>query len=159
MVEFREIADWDELHLICALKVAPEQDGYVSPNVMTMAEAPFEVGSLVRAIWNDGQPIGLLAMKRPSDYPAEEDIQIRRDAAYVWRLMVDQDFQGQGFGVHALNEAKRTAIDWGYDAMTLTAGDGPHSAIPFYKRYGFVLTGRTLWGDEGELEMICQITE
>ena len=155
MIEFREVTRKD-LRDVCAVKVAPEQESYVSPNVMTMAEAQFEPGGLVRAMWKDDQPVGLLAMLRPSAYPEDQDIVIRRDAAYVWRLMVGHAFQGQGFGRLALDEARRTAKDWGYDAMTLTAGDGPHSAIPIYQRYGFELTGRRLWDDDGELEMICK---
>ena len=99
--------------------------------------------------------VGLLAMLRPSAYPEDEDIIIRRDAAYVWRLMVGQGYQGRGFGVAALDEAKRTAKAWGYGGMTLTVASKPHSAIPFYERYGFTLTGRMLWGDENELEMVC----
>jgi len=154
MIEFRKVNRKD-LGTVCALKVAPEQESYVSPNVMTMAEAQFEPGALVRAMWDADHPVGLIAMLRPSAYPEDQDIVVRRDAAYVWRLMVDQNFQGQGFGRLALEEAKRTSIDWGYEAMTLTAGVGPHSAIPIYQKYGFELTGRRLWDDEGELEMIC----
>lgn len=158
MIEFRTVTRKD-LRAVCALTVAPDQAVYVSPNVMTMAEAQFEPGALVRGMWEKDNPVGLLAMLRPYAYPEDQDIVVRRDAAFVWRLMVDQNFQGQGFSRLALDEAKRTAIEWGYNAMTLTAGDGPNSAIPIYQKYGFELTGRRLWDDEGELEMICQFTD
>ena len=154
MVEFREITR-DNLGAVCRLRVAPEQDDLVSPNVMTMAEVPFEPGAWVRALWLGEEPVGLLAMLRPSAYPEDEDIEIRRDAAYVWRLMVAEDFQGRGFGKAALDEARRMALSWGYKGMTLTVGQAPHSAIPFYQRYGFEKTGRVLWGDAGEIEMVC----
>lgn len=155
MIEFREVTR-DTLQAVCALRVSPEQTGYVSSNVMTMAEAQFEVGALVRALWSGDKPVGLMAMMRPSVYPEDEDIVIRRDAAYLWRLMIDQEFQGRGYGLMALAEAKRISIDWGYDAMTLTVGDGPHSAKPFYERHGFIPTGRILWEDWNEIEMICR---
>ena len=154
MVDLREVTR-DDLKAVCELVVAPEQSDLVTPNVMTMAEARFEPGALVRALWQEEKVVGLLAMLRPSVYPEEEDIVIRRDAAYVWRLMVGGSFQGQGLGTFALDEAKRTAMEWGYRGMTLTVASKPHSAIPFYERYGFVLTGRMLWEDENELEMIC----
>ena len=144
----------EDLEAVCALDVAPDQKDLVTPNVMTMAEAPFEAGALVRALWQDEQVVGLLAMLRPSAYPEDEDIIIRRDAAYVWRLMIGEDFQGQGLGKIALDEAKRTAIEWGYGGMSLTVGGAPHAATPFYERYGFTLTGRKLWDDENEIEMI-----
>ena len=153
MVEFRRVTRAD-LAEVCKLVVAAEQSDLVSPNVMTMAEAQFEPGGLVRGIWRDDQVVGLLAMLRPSAYPEETDIVIRRDAAYVWRLMVGGDFQGQGLGKMALDEAKRTAVEWGYRGMTLTVASKPHSAIPFYESYGFEKTGRILWGDDNELEMV-----
>ena len=154
MLEFREVSR-DDLDAICALDVAPEQRHLLSPNMMTMAEAPYEAGALVRGVWRGDEAVGLIAMLRPSAYPPDEDIEIRRDAAYVWRLMIAHAAQGQGFGKAALDEAKRTAQGWGYRGMTLTVGDGPHSAIPFYERYGFALTGRQLWDNAGELEMVC----
>lgn len=158
MVEFRDVTR-DNLKAVCSLVVAPEQVDLVTPNVMTMAEAQFEAGALVRAIWLDEQPVGLLAMLRPSEYPENEEIIIRRDLAYIWRLMIAGSFQGQGLGWLALEEAKRTAIEWGYSGMSLTVGSKPHSAIPFYERYGFAFTGRQLWGDDDELEMICKFSE
>jgi diamine N-acetyltransferase len=158
MVEFRKVAQGD-LDAVCALVVAPGQADLVTPNVMTMAEAQFEFGALVQAMWQDGKPVGLLAMKRPSAYPIEEDITIRRDLAYVWRLMVGKDFQGRGLGYAALNEAKRQAIEWGYAGMSLTVSDQPHSAISLYERFGFRLTGRKLWNDDNELEMILRFAD
>ena len=158
LVEFREVTR-EDLRAVCQLAVAPEQADLVSPNVMTMAEAQFEPGALVRAMWQGKEVVGLLAMLRPSAYPQEEDIVIRRDAAYVWRLMVGNSFQRQGLGALALDEAKRTAQKWGYGALTLTVAGKPHSAIPFYERYGFKLTGRMLWDDENELEMICRFND
>lgn len=155
-VTFREIS-YDDLGAICALEVAPQQQGLVTPNVMTMAEAPYEAGALVRGIWQGDAPAGLMAMLRPSAYPDDQDITIRRDAAYLWRLMIDHRLQGHGLGRAALDESRRTAVAWGYHGITLTVGEGPHSAIPFYQNYGFELTGRRLWDDAGELEMICWI--
>ena len=153
MLEFRQVTR-EDLDAVCALTVKAEQDGLVTSNVMTMAEAQFEPGALVRAAWQDHQPVGLLAMLRPSAYPEDQDITIRRDMAYVWRFMVDAKFQGKGFGRQMMHAAGQTARDWGYDGLSLTVGSGPHSAIPFYQRCGFELTGRKLWGDAQELEMI-----
>ena len=153
MIEFRKVTR-DNLAAVCALDVAPNQRGLVTANVMTMAEANFEPGAWIRAVWRGGKPVGLLAMLRPSAYPQDEDIVIRRDAAYVWRLMIDERFQGQGLGRQALDQAKQVAKDWGYEDLTLTVGGGPHSAIPFYQAYGFQKTGRILWEDVNEIEMI-----
>ena len=142
----------DDLEAVCNLNVAQEQVGLVTPNVMTMAEAQFEAGAWVRAIWLDEHVAGLIAMLRPSAYPDEENIVIRRDAAYLWRLMIGADFQRQGLGAATLQEAKRKSIDWGYSGLSLTVADAPMSAKTFYERYGFIPTGRRLWGDPGEID-------
>lgn len=153
LLRFRDV-DGDDLEAVCNLAVAPDQVGLVTPNVMTMAEAQFEPGAVVRALWLDEAPVGLLAMMRPSAYPEDEDIVVRRDLAYIWRLMVGAQFQGQGYGACALEEAKRIAKSWDYNGISLTVADKPNGAIPYYERFGFVPTGRTLWGDSNELEMI-----
>lgn len=156
MIEFREVTTREELWAVCDLKVAPAQSSLVSLNMMTFAEAPFEPGALVRAMWRGKDPVGLLAMVNPSANPPDHDPELRQDAAYLWRLMVGEVFQGQGVGRLALQEAKRTAIAWGYGAMTLSVANRPDAAQPFYKRFGFELTGRQIWDDADEVEMICR---
>lgn len=101
----------------------------------------------------------MLAMMRPSAYPEDEDIVVRRDLAYIWRLMIDAQFQGRGYGACALQEAKRIAKSWGYPGVSLTVADKPNSAIPYYEKFGFVPTGRVLWGDAHELEMIWMFSD
>ncbi len=44
------------------MTIRPEQQDFVSPNGVTMAEAPFEPGSEVFGIWQDDTPVGLLAV-------------------------------------------------------------------------------------------------
>ena len=144
---------------MCDLAVGPEQVSLVTQNVMTMAEAQFEPGALVRAVWRDDEVVGLFAMLRPSAYPEDEDIIIRRDLAYLWRLMIGGDFQGHGYGALAVREAKRIALEWGYPGVSLTVADKPHSAKGFYESLGFSLTGRMLWDDANELEMICWFSD
>lgn len=150
MIELREITR-DDVCRFCALHVAPDQMDLVSPNAVTLAEAAYEPDPWIRGIWQGGAPVGLIAMKTPKSYPADEDIIIARDAAYIWRLMVGQGMQGRGIGSAAIEAAVDQARAWGFDAVTLTAADAPNSAIPFYERHGFRRTGRVLW--EGEPEM------
>ena len=158
LAHFRDV-NRDDLEAVCNLAVAPEQAGSVTPNVMTMAEAQFEPGAVVRALWLETEPVGLLAMMRPSAYPEDEDIVIRRNLAYIWRLMIGAQFQGQGYGACALDEAKRIAKTWNYPGLSLTVADKPNSALPFYEGFGFVPTGRKLWGDSNELEMIWMFSD
>lgn len=158
MAHFRDVTR-EDLEAVCNLAVAPEQSDLVTPNVMTMAEAQFEPGAAIRALWDGQEPVGLLAMLRPSAYPEDEDIIVRRDLAYIWRVMIGAPFQGQGFGTLMLQEAVRISKEWGYPGVSLTVADAPHSALRLYERFGFTQTGRRLWGEVNELEMILNFPE
>lgn len=148
--ELREITG-DTVRAVCDLCVAKGQEGLVSPAAYTLAEAAFEPGAWVRAIWLGDRPVGLIAMIDPAPYPLEDRSEIPRDAAYLWRLMVAEGVQKQGLGSFALRQAIRQAAAWGYPCVTLTVADEPGSAMPFYEAHGFRRTGRLLWGDEVEM--------
>lgn len=152
MLSFRPV---EKAHVrpLAALQVADNQVDLVSPNAITMAQAPFEPGALVRGIWDSDRPVGLIAMIDTRQIPASESVEWSRDQAYLWRLMVAGAEQGKGIGNAAIAEAKRTAHAWGLKALNLTTANDPRSAQPFYERHGFVLTGRQF---DGELEMVCQ---
>ncbi|MEM0943225.1 MAG: GNAT family N-acetyltransferase [Pseudomonadota bacterium] len=153
MVVFHEV-DGHNVRAVCELRVAPGQEGLVSPAAYTLAEAQFEPGAWLRAIYACDRPVGLVAMidpRAPSD-----DTEIRTDAAFLWRLMVAEGHQGKGFGSAALSIAAWTARDWGFSRITLTVSPEAGSAQPFYRRHGFELTGRVLF-DGTELEMLREL--
>lgn len=129
---------------LAALRVGPDQEKLVGANWLTLAEAPYEPGALVRGIWQGETPIGLFAMINPAESPPRGDDDIALDAGYLWRLMFDQTHQGRGHGGHALTEAARIARGWGHRALTLSVEQQPNAATPFYERHGFHATGRII---------------
>ena len=116
---------------ITALEVAPEQDGLVAPNAVSIAEAYFEPKAWFRAIYLGEEPAGFVMVWRDPDE--------RR--FYIWRFMVDARFQGKGVGARALELLLDEARADGVDAVTLSVVPGERSAMAFYERFGFEPTG------------------
>ena len=61
MPEFRPLAK-NHIRDLYRLEVRPDQTKFVAPNGVTMAQWPFEPGSMVFGIWEGETAVGLLAM-------------------------------------------------------------------------------------------------
>jgi diamine N-acetyltransferase len=137
----------DHVMALIELQVRSDQRHLVAANVMTLAEAPYETGSSVWGLWDEEVPVGLLAMVHPEQFlwhdPGDD-----REAAYLWRLMIDQRYQGRGYGRAAIAEALDQARDWHCPRLAASVANVPDSNIGFYERLGFRRTGRIV---EGEL--------
>ena len=86
-------------------------------------------------------PVGFVMLH---DEPAERKY-------YLWRFMVDQRYQGLGYGARALNqiiEYVRTRP--GAHELLTSVVPGEGSPGPFYEKLGFTYTGDI---DEGERVM------
>ena len=145
MLEKRAVTR-DHLWPLIELTVRPDQRDLVSSNMKTFAEAPFEPGSRVWGLWDGNQPVGLMAMVHPREYPFHKHGD-DREAAYLWRLMIAADRQGRGLGRAAITMALQVAREWGCPRLTASVSDVAHSNMGFYQRQGFHWTGRF---DEGE---------
>lgn len=140
-VTFREVTK-ETLREILRLKVAPEQERFVAPNAVSIAEAYFEPDvAWLRAIYSGETPVGFV-MLRDEESKAQY---------YLWRFLIDARYQGQGVGRRAIElliEHVRTRPGATVLLTSCVPGDG--SPGPFYEKLGFVYTGTE---DEGELVM------
>ena len=132
----------ETVRAICDLKVAAHQSNFVAPNAVSIAQAYFEPeNAWFRAVYADETPVGFLML---DDDPA--------NAEYgLWRFMIDERYQGQGYGRRALElliAHVRTRPGATELLTSCVPGDG--SPCPFYERMGFVYTGEE---DDGELVM------
>ncbi len=107
-------------------------------NIETLAEAPYETGARVWRLWDGGTPVGLMAMVHPDEFlwhdPGDD-----RQAAYLWRLMIDARHQGKGFGRAAVNEALAVAREWGFPRLAASVADKSHSSIGILRTSGISL--------------------
>jgi diamine N-acetyltransferase len=140
-IELREITG-ETVRQVTALAVAPDQEGYVAPNAVSIAEAYFEPKAWFRAIAAGEELVGFAMVYR--DPQAGE--------FYVWRFMIDARHQGHGYGRRAVELLVEEARRDGVEKVTLSVVPGDRSALEFYKRLGFVETGN-VHGKEIELAL------
>ena len=140
-VELREITS-ETVRQVTALAVAPDQEGYVAPNAVSIAEAYFEPKAWFRAIAAGEELVGFAMVYR--DPQAGE--------FYVWRFMIDARHQGHGYGRRAVELLVEEARGDGVEKVTLSVVPGDGSALEFYMRLGFVETGN-VHGKELELAL------
>ena len=143
MVTLRPLDDSNRAALL-ALRVSEAQLRFVSSVGDSLAEAEDEPDG--RAIqWGlyDGEtPVGFVMVS--DDVGASGYI-----AQYLWKLLIDERHQRQGYGTAALDLVAeffrgRPRVE----AVWTSAGEGEGSPIPFYEKYGFVRTGEIVFDDE-----------
>jgi len=141
-VSLREVTA-ETVRTICRLGVREDQKHFVAPNAVSIAEAYFEPKAWFRAIYADEIPVGFLMLYHDPEEPHY----------FLWRYMIDARYQKMGFGKRAMDlllEFVRTRPS--ARELTLSCHPGEEGPEPFYRKYGFALTGRML-GDEAEMRI------
>ena len=144
-VHLREITS-NNLRMVLALGVSEEQEQvYPRSNAYSIAEGHYPRDNdpvWMRAIYADEVPVGFIMT---SEAPENGEY-------FLWRLMIDQDHQGNGYGSAAVGLLVARIQASGNARFLVTdhlEGDG--NAGSFYARHGFRYTGEVL--SEGELVM------
>jgi diamine N-acetyltransferase len=140
-VSLREITK-ENLRDILRLNVSPDQQRFVAPNAISIAQAYFDREvAWFRAIYADETPVGFVMLH---DEPAATKY-------YLWRFMIDHRYQKLGYGAKALTHV----IDYvrgrpGARELLTSVVPGEGSPGGFYETLGFTYTGEL---DEGERVM------
>jgi diamine N-acetyltransferase len=142
IVELREVSA-ETLWSILELDVKESQRKFVYSNAHSIAEAHYSEKAWYRAIYAGDQPVGFVMLCLDQETPEY----------YLWRFMIDQCFQGQGFG----NQAMKQVISFVQsqpDAQELVTScvPGNGSPIPFYRKLGFMETDQWM-GNERVLKL------
>lgn len=118
------------------LKVAKDQEGYIDSNEKSL-EAAKENSEIARpfAIYADDKCVGFTMFAFEPDY---EDPDSRY---WLWRFMIDESYQGQGYGKAALKEIIKYFRENGATNMTLSTKESNVNAIGLYKSFGFAPNG------------------
>jgi diamine N-acetyltransferase len=136
-VSLREITE-STVRTVCRLKVKPEQEGFVASNSISIAEAHFNPKAWFRAIYADDTAVGFVMVLDDPDKPQY----------YLWRYMVDGEYQGFGYGKKALElviEYVRTRPNATVFDLSYVPGEG--SPREFYMKLGFEDTGEVHGGE------------
>jgi diamine N-acetyltransferase len=127
-----------------ALRVSPSQERFVSGVAESLREAAAEPDgrALSWAVYADDTPVGFVMI---SDEVGSPDY----IPHYLWKLLIDERYQRQGFGTATLD----LIVEYfrgrpGVEVLSTSAGQGEGSPITFYERYGFEQTGEVVFDDE-----------
>jgi diamine N-acetyltransferase len=127
-----------------ALRVSRAQEQFVSSVADSLLEAAEEPDgrAVYWAVYADEAPVGFVMISDEVGSPGYIP-------HYLWKLLIDERYQGQGFGSAALD----LIVEYfrgrpGVEEMWTSAGQGDGSPIPFYERYGFERTGEIVFDDE-----------
>jgi diamine N-acetyltransferase len=123
-----------------ALRVSPRQERFVSgvaESLLEAAEHP-EARALYWAVHDEDTPVGFVMI---ADEVGSPDY----IPHYLWKILIDERYQRQGFGTATLD----LIVEYfrgrpGVEVLSTHAGQGDGSPIPFYERYGFEHTGEVV---------------
>ena len=130
------------------LKLAPEQEAFVSNPVRSLAQA--------YVYRSQCQPFGIFASDRMVGYVMviyDYDI----PEYDIWHMMIDRDFQGRGYGKAAMGkclEYIRTKPFGSSNRVALTCNRDNSAARRLYEAFGFRPTGAE---DKDEIELALML--
>ncbi len=128
--------------------MSPGQERFVSGVSESLREAADhpDARAMYWAVHAEDTPVGFVMI---ADEVASPDY----ISHYLWKLLIDERYQRQGFGTATLD----LIVEYfrgrpGVELLSTSAGQGDGSPIAFYERYGFERTGE-LRGDEVMLRL------
>ncbi len=138
-----------------ALTVTAEQGEYVArvaDSLVEAAETP-DACPWYRAVYLDDTPVGFVMISDGITVANPDNL----GPYFLWRLLIDQHYQGRGLGSAALGLVVGH-LRGRADARVLTTSvvQGPASPTGFYLRQGFQLTGVV---HDGELVLELALPE
>jgi diamine N-acetyltransferase len=141
-VSLREVTPQNRAD-VTALAVAPGQRQFVEGVAESISEAAAtpRAKAWYRAIYAGQVPVGFVMI---SDGISEDDLAdpLLLGPYFLWRLLIDARYQGQGFGAGAL----RLVTEYvrgrpGAEVLLTSCGLGEGSPLAFYEKQGFCSTG------------------
>jgi diamine N-acetyltransferase len=120
---------------VCGLRLADHQLDLVAPAAYTVAEGHYEPGALLRAVYLDKEPVGVLLVEVESGTP------------YLVRFMIDAAHQRQGVGRRAVELLVEELRGAGWSSVETSFVPVDDGAEGFWRRCGFEDTGHTRHGE------------
>ena len=143
MVSLRPLDD-ENREVVEALRVSPAQERFVAGVADSLVEAVEDpAGRAIHwALYADDKPVGFVMISDEVDGPSYI-------AQYLWRLLIDQRYQGRGYGTAALD----LIVEYfrgrpGVEMLWTSCGEGEGGPLGFYERSGFRQTGERVFDDE-----------
>ena len=147
MIHLRKITEENFIDAF-NLKLAPEQERFVSHPVRSLAQAyVYREQCQPFGIYEGDTMVGYVMVIYDYDIPEYD----------IWHMMIDESKQRQGYGSAALDQVLayiRTKPFGDSNRVALTCNEENTQALNLYKRKGFTETGAA---DEDEIELALLI--
>lgn len=145
-IELKAI-DHTNTDAVVALEVSDSQKQYIDSNKASL-EAAAENKNVARpfAIYADDKLVGFTMFAFDVDYDDPND------RYWLWRFMIDKNWQGKGYGSSALEKMIEYFKKNGADHIRLSTKDTNTVALSLYHKYQFKETGE-MNGEEMILEL------
>lgn len=136
-LSLREISD-ENRDAVVALRIAASQEGFVSSVADSLLEAQDtpEGNPWYRAIYAEDEPVGFVMLS----WNVTPDPPRIIGPWFLWRLLIDERYQGRGYGREAVKLVADIARDQGASELLTSYVVGDGSPEPFYTHVGFVPT-------------------
>ena len=123
----------DNWYDCCELEVSKEQQDFIEPNAISIAQTKFELTLKPYAIYVEDKVVGFLMYN---------SVQEELDGYWVYRIMVDKKFQGKGIG-KAATKLMISEIANSLNAKKIVVGYHPKNvgAHNLYASLGFIDNG------------------
>ena len=142
----------ETVRAVCKLVTTVEQQKFVAPNAVSLAQALFSDEAWYRAIHADGELVGFVMLSDETlkkEPPAEPKVGL-------WRFMIGEGLQRRGIGKEAIRLILEHARSRGVRELSTSYVPGDGCPGPFYEGLGFVPTGEV---DDGEIVLVYRFED
>ena len=149
MISLRPI-DASNYRECIALSVAPDRQRFVASNLQSLADAyVWREAAEPNAVYADEEMVGFGLLFPLADGTDDDSIpEPGTERGYILvRLMIDDRFQGHGYGRAALDAIVALVRDRGLPTIRLSVLPQNEQALEFYRRNGFAETGEIHGGE------------
>ncbi len=153
-VTIREITEAN-FEAVLAVAVAPEQLRFVGTvaDALRDAEEIPEAKPWYRAVYADDEPVGFVMLS----WNVTPDPPRIIGPWFLWKLIVDEQHQGEGFGREAVRLVAEVVSANGAERLFTSCVPGDHGPESFWRHMGFAPTGD--YDENGEPILVLDLRE
>jgi diamine N-acetyltransferase len=131
----------ENYELAIKMSVHNEQEQFIASNLISLAEAyAYREFAEAYLLYDDESLIGFCLLQ----------VDFKDDYFDIWRIMIDQKYQGKGYGLKALKKVMEYLKSKGAKIIHISHQENNYGVGSLYKKAGFEYTGEI---EDGEVLM------
>jgi diamine N-acetyltransferase len=131
----------DNYELTINMSVKSEQEKFIASNLVSLAEAyVYREFAEAYLLYDDAKYIGFCLLQ----------VDVKNDYFDIWRIMIDQKYQGKGYGLKALKVIMDYLKNKNAKIIHISHQENNYGVGTLYKKVGFEYTGEI---EDGEVLM------